>query len=221
MGTEKPNPKTDAAAAAQPQPTAPGSPAPMTHQNPNKEKLAAALAKYNETLHASTLERLKAAKRADLNRLDDVTEVRKGNMQDSVGWVHGPCIIHLLALAEDRLIVLAKGMGVQLVEGKVARVKTHFPLDDMMVIYPANPNDLSATEIKRSGSSATINVSDKAIVAGVAVESGYKELRPIVVIPDDSELWPGLAIDFALAPLQRKLAVKAKEEDEAEDSDTE
>ena len=41
--------------------------------------------------------------------------------------------------------------------------------------------------------------------------SGYKELRPIVLIPDDSELWPGLAIDFALAPLQRKLAVNVNQ----------
>jgi hypothetical protein len=50
------------------------------------------------------------------------------------------------------------------------------------------------------------------IMAGVAVETGYKELRPIVLIPEDSELWPGLAIDFSLAPPQRKLAVKEKEE---------
>lgn len=90
-----------------------------------------------------------------------------------------------------------------------------------MAVYPAPPTDLSATEVKRSGSTATVTLSNRLIAAGVAVETGWKELRPMVLIPEGSELWPGLAIDFSLPPLKRAVAVKEKEDEEEAAEDEE
>lgn len=178
------------------------------------QQIAAALAKFKETIPHSTAHRLLSAKRDQLHHPEESAELRKGNMLIAGVWVHGPGEKHLTALSDDRLTALAKAKKIKLVKGRVARVHAFFVGDDLLIIYPADPTDLTATEVKRYDSGdVVINLSNALIAAGVSVDTGWKEFRPLVFIPEGSDLWPGLAIDFSLEPLERKPVLKAKDEE--------
>lgn len=114
MGTEKPNEKIAAAANPQAQVTPTAAPAGPI----DAAKIAAALAKYKETLVQSTFDRLMAAKRSQLRRPEENAEIKKGNMQDSSTWIYGPGIFHILAMADERLTTLARIQGVTLVNNR-------------------------------------------------------------------------------------------------------
>ncbi|MDF2629590.1 MAG: hypothetical protein K0R39_3421 [Symbiobacteriaceae bacterium] len=213
--------KPSSDSALQIQPT---NPAPANHVPDPMAAAAAALAKYRgERPQQSTFDALMAATRDQLHRPDLGAEILKGNTLPSAVWTTGPGIHDFTTVVDRRFADIARVMGVKLVNNKVARFHAWFVAGtDIMVMFPADPNDLSAFEIKRYDSGTIhANLSNMLIAQGVAVESGYKEFRPVTMIPEGSKLWPGLSIDYsgAIKPLDRKVAVKEKEEEEGEEAE--
>lgn len=156
----------------------------------------ASAAAKEEVLNPKTMEALLRARPEDLISADAEAEVIKGNANPSGCWINSPAMVEFFASADKRLTRVANWAG-----NLVKRVdKIHARLlkgTKLMIITPAQPEDLTAIPINRYGSTATFNAVNLLAEAGQTVETGYRERYDVAFVPKNSPLWPALVIDLA------------------------
>jgi hypothetical protein len=172
----------------------------------------AALARFRQQADEATQELLMNARPEQLTRPDQSSEIRKGNVLPASVWTFGPGRQLFTAQFDEQLTAIAKFMEVKLVDQKVAKLEAYFLGDtDLLVMYPALSTDTTAVQIRRYKNGAIrVNLSNLLIAQGVAVESNYKELRRVIMAPEDSPLGPALTVNYRLKPEERKKVPRSK-----------
>jgi hypothetical protein len=188
-----------------------------------EEEARAALAKYREQADQATHDLLINARPDQLIRPDLTAEILKGNVIPASVWTFGPGSQLFSVQFDERLTAIAKYLKVKLVNQQVPKLAAYFlEGTEVLVMRPAPRTDDSAFLIRRPKSGGVkVNLSDMLIAQGVAVESNYKELRRVIMVPDESPLWPALIVNYALRPDERKFVPRSKgatDEGEAEKS---
>jgi hypothetical protein len=158
-----------------------------------------------EVLHQDVVEILRNVRPEQLVTVTHDPEVVKGTAYRSAAWFHSPATLELLAVAVRRLNKLA---GIQ---GKSNRqvekvTPTLIKGTKLVILTPAPAEDMTAIPVIRysGGTSAWINLISLLGPEGVTAETHWKELHPVVWVPNSSPLHPGLLIDLGAKPKARR-----------------
>lgn len=179
-----------------------------TGKDPAERVKEAAAAAMSDTLNKSTFDLLMNVQPEDVVEPSPKAELVKGNAHRSVGWLHGPAHLEMLATADGRLTRLAELQGMSL--SKVERVKAKLIKGTkLVIIQPAPASDLSAFPVTRfKGKGCWINLITLLNPEGFGVETGYKERFDIAYVPKGSPMWPGLVIDLGDPKERRQHSTK-------------
>ncbi|MDB4897720.1 MAG: hypothetical protein JWN15_3982 [Firmicutes bacterium] len=162
-----------------------------------------------QILSRSTMDALLKATPDDLISNDPSAEVIKGNANRSGCWQHAPAQFELFAAADRRLTRVSDWAGMHV--KKVERVQcTLLTGTKLLIIHPADADDLSAFPVRRYGNStAWVNMVSLLAESSLMVDTGWRERFDVAYIPKESALWPGLVIDLSL-PKDRRQESKKK-----------
>lgn len=173
---------------------------------------AIAAAKEN-VFNKRTLEALLNVKPEDLISADSDPEVIKGNAHQSECWIGSPAMVELYAAADKRLTRVAGWMGMPV--ERVDRVDAKLIKGTkLLVLKPADSNDLSAVVINRYGSTTVFNLVNLLGEAKLRVPKGYRDRFEVGYAPKESPLWPALVIDLGQRKERRRQGATKKEEEE-------
>ncbi|MDF2627307.1 MAG: hypothetical protein K0R39_1138 [Symbiobacteriaceae bacterium] len=180
-----------------------------------EEEARAALAKFREQADHATHDLFLNARRDQLQRPDLTSEILKGTTIPASVWTYGPGRHNFTVQFDERLVAIAKFMKVKLTNKKVVKLQAYFLGESgLLVMYPAPATDNTAFEIKRyKNGTISVNLSDLLIAQGYAVEANYRELRRVVMAPEESELWPALTVNYEGKPEERKFVPRSAGED--------
>jgi hypothetical protein len=164
-----------------------------------------------EVLHQDVLAILKNVTPDQLVTVTHDPEVVKGTAYRPAAWFHGPATIQLMAVAVRRLNKLAGLQGKS--NRQVEKVQpTLIKGTRLLVLKPAPAEDMTAIPVVRysGASNVWINLMTLLGPEGVTVETHWKELHPVVWVPKESPLHPGLLIDLGAQPKARRSTAPKK-----------